>query len=152
MLQDRTVFYHRYFWARVLANDKYCLIVFPDDFTESKWPAGVAKPNGSNYWDKMGDCYDHVYTADEIAKLENEGIVILPYSGFRKGPSDYQDAGAYPYYWTSSERENPNDVNGYVLSRGSSGSPENYKAKFADMRLYQGVSVRLVYEEKSSSR
>jgi len=71
------------------------LIIFPDVFT---WPSGLQTPSHINEYNSAFAV--NVYTAEQFALLEDEGVVFLPAAGFKK---DGVTSGVkiYGFYWTS---------------------------------------------------
>lgn len=100
------------------------IILFPDNFDFSHWPAGVPVPASASYrglgpynvvWDNVPA---HIvdgfyangnmrYTASQWQVLENLGCAFLPATGHGDGNNNFanQDYGSAGYYWCDSDQQ-----------------------------------------------
>ena len=136
-------------FAKAKVNGIQCIMVFPDVFT---WPTDVT-PEPSYNNSNPTNCPE--YNSVSYTALEKAGVVFLPYAGMRmlktmgSGEAEYNNGGFS--FWSSTPSSTGGDSDqAYYLGINTSTSPASFKYPTAHIRY--GLPVRLVYEEKSSSK
>jgi hypothetical protein len=110
------------------------LIFLPDNWT---CPAGVTFKSGFNSeWGVDYYAAYQTFTAEQWSKLESEGAVFLPASGYRNG-SNVKYVQYSSFYWSANEVYSDRNC-AFYLSFGSGG------AVMVGSDCFYGRSVRLV--------
>ena len=127
-------------WTLAKVNGNFCALLFPDNFIS---PEGMTIVNlvlnGTNAEFEKTRYETNVYSTEQIQKLENLGVVVLPYGGYREG-SIWTLCGEY---WSAS-------VCGYsafyVFMNDEVVRTVSYSGR------HYGMSVRLVQDVKSEKK
>ena len=120
----------RYLRGTATVNGVNGLILLPDNWT---LPTGVTFTYGEGGWSQ------DTYSASEWSKMEANGAVFLPATGYRDGTGvDY--VVSCGLYWSSSAND---DYSAYCLSFG------NYDVRTGYYYRYDGRSVRLVQDVRN---
>lgn len=97
-------------YAAILVEGIKGTIYFPDGWKDTDWPSDVAQPTQYDHCGSTGTDYQGTYTAAELQKLEDKGIVFFPVTGYRQGTSVISSGVSHSsytqyvgLYWTSSE-------------------------------------------------
>ena len=127
-------------WTFAKVNGNFCALIFPDNFVS---PQGITIVNLV----LDGVCAEfeetryntNVYTTEQFQKMENLGVVALPFGGYRNGNA----LSLCGEYWSASSC----GYNAYmVCMTGTSMAPESYCERF------YGMSVRLVQDVKPEKK
>ncbi len=117
------------------------LILLPDNWTLPSgltFRSGVANSRGSAYYKTINN-----YTVSEWSKMEANGAVFLPATGWRRDGADVDDVGSFGCYWSSSALVN-SSFNSVCDMNFGSDYVHTSDPCFRDI----GISVRLVKDVK----
>ena len=113
-------------WARGTVNGVNGYILFPDDWSPSIY--AITDPDGGNY-------ESNTINADDWANFfQANGAVFLPAAGSRSG-----NVGTHGYYWSSSNGDNGNGAQSYLLRSNVKQTYYVYRGNGFSVRLARNV-------------